>query len=258
MLNLGIVGIGGRMGHAMWDCCQGMNGIKIICGIDISVNSLPAGCQAEVKGEPEQLESLPAMFIDFSRPVCSMKVLEFCSRHGISAVVGTTGFDYAQKEQIREYAKNTAIVLASNFSVGINVLLSLIRKAAAVMSDADLEIVEAHHRYKADAPSGTALSMGEAAAAGRNVNLKDVMVCGRNGITGERSYGTIGFASIRGGDIVGEHKAMFCSDGERLELGHVATSRLTFAKGALRAAMWLDGKKPGLYSFEEVLNLNQG
>lgn len=257
MLNLGIVGIGGRMGHAMWDCCQGMNGIKIICGIDISINSLPAGCQAEVRNEPEKLTNLPAMFIDFSRPECSLKVLDFCSRRGISAVVGTTGFNHAQKEQIQEYSKNMAIVLASNFSIGINVLLNLIRKAAAIMNDADLEIVEAHHRYKADAPSGTALSMGEAAAAGRKVNLRDVMVCGRNGITGERNYGTIGFSSIRGGDIVGEHKAMFCSDGERLELGHVATSRLTFAKGALKAAMWLDGKKPGLYSFEEVLNLTQ-
>lgn len=125
------------------------------------------------------------------------------------------------------------------------------------MQDADIEIVEAHHRYKVDAPSGTALAMGEAAAAGRNVNLNDVMVAGRNGVTGERQYGTIGFSSIRGGDIVGMHNVMFCCDGERVELNHVASSRATFARGALRAAAWLEGRKPGLYTMNDVLSLQK-
>ena len=125
------------------------------------------------------------------------------------------------------------------------------------MADADIEIVEAHHRYKVDSPSGTALAIGEAAAAGRNINLKDVMVSGRDGIVGERPYGAIGFSSIRGGDIVGEHTAMFCSEGERLELSHIATSRQNFARGAFRAALWLEDKKPGLYGMNEVLGLDK-
>ena len=142
-------------------------------------------------------------------------------------------------------------------SSDLNVMLALIHKTAAIMADADLEIVEAHHRYKVDAPSGTALAMGEAAAAARKVALKDVLVAGRNGITGERQYGTIGMSSIRGGDVVGEHEAMFLSDGERVSIGHVATSRATFARGALRAALWVSAKRPGLYSMNEVLGLEK-
>src|SRR5574344_238238 len=218
MLKVGIIGIGGRMGHALWDCCLGLADAKVICCLDKSTDSLPVGCNGAV-------------------------------------VVGTTGFDYDQKDKIKEYSKVVPIVFAANFSVGVNILLNLVKKTAAIMSDSDIEMVEAHHRYKVDAPSGTALAIGEAAAAGRNVNLKDVMVSGRNGITGERTYGSIGFSAIRGGDIVGEHTAMFCSEGERVELSHVATSRQTFARGAFRAALWLSDKKPGLYGMNEVLGL---
>ena len=257
MLKVGIVGIGGRMGHALWDCCLGLDGAKIVCGIDKSTDSLPSGCNIEVVDEPSKLSQAPDLFIDFSRPKCSLSVLEYAKEHQCKVVLGTTGFDYEQKAKIKEYSKKIAIVFAANFSVGVNILLNLVKKTSKIMADADIEIVEAHHRYKVDAPSGTALAIGEAAAAGRNVNLKDVMVSGRDGFSGERIYGSFGLSSIRGGDIVGEHTAMFCSEGERVELSHIASSRQTFARGAFRAALWLENKKPGLYDMNEVLGLKE-
>ena len=193
MLKVGIVGIGGRMGHALWDCCLGLDGAKVVCGIDKSTDSLPSGYNIEVVDEPSKLSQAPDLFIDFSRPECSLSVLEYAKEHQCKVVLGTTGFDYEQKDKIKEYSKKIAIVFAANFSVGVNILLNLVKKTSKIMADADIEIVEAHHRYKVDAPSGTALAIGEAAAAGRNVNLKDVMVSGRDGITGERIYGSIGF-----------------------------------------------------------------
>lgn len=257
MLKVGIVGLGGRMGHALWDCCLGLDGAKVVCGIDKSTDTLPSGCNVEVVDEPSKLSAAPDMFIDFSRPECSLNILEYAKQHNCKVILGTTGFDYEQRDKIKEYSKHIPIAFAANFSVGVNVLLNLVKKTAQIMADADIEIVEAHHRYKVDSPSGTALAIGEAAAEGRHVNLKDVMVAGRNGITGERIYGSIGFSSIRGGDIVGEHTAMFCSEGERVELSHIATSRQTFARGAFRAALWLENKKPGLYDMNEVLGLNK-
>ncbi len=255
MLKLGIVGISGRMGHALYDSMMGMDGVKLCCGIDRNVQSLPAGCNVEVVPSVQDLKTLPQVFVDFTRPACSLEVLRFASEHGVSYVLGTTGFDDAGKVEIAACAAKIPLVMASNFSVGINMLLALVKQTAAIMQDADVEIVEAHHRYKVDAPSGTALSLGEAAALGRGVELKDVMVSGRHGITGERQYGTIGFSSIRGGDIVGDHSVMFCADGELVELKHHASSRATFARGALRAARWLEGRAPGLYGMPEVLGL---
>ncbi len=255
MLKVCLVGIGGRMGHALWECCLGLADAKVVCGIDRNTESLPVGCNVEVVDEPSKLTSQVDLFIDFSRPECSLNVLAYAKEHGCAVVLGTTGFDYEQRDKIKEYSKHIPIVFAANFSVGVNVLLNLVKKTAQIMADADIEIVEAHHRYKVDSPSGTALAIGEAAAEGRNVTLKDVMVSGRDGLVGERQYGTIGFSSIRGGDIVGNHTAMFCTEGERVELSHIATSRQTFARGAFRAALWLEGKKPGLYSMNEVLNL---
>lgn len=255
MLKVCVVGLCGRMGHTIFDCTVGLEGIKIVCGIDRQIDNAPLNCSVEIKADPYELSFKPDIFIDFSRPDCSLKVLAYAREHKIPVVLGTTGFDEDGKAFIKDCAKYIPIVHSANFSVGVNVILSLVQKTAATMIDADIEIVEAHHRYKVDAPSGTALALGEAAATGLNVNLKDVMVAGRNGITGQRNYGTIGFSSIRGGDIVGEHKAMFCCDGERVEIGHIATSRDTFARGALRAAMWLEGKKNGVYSMKEVLDL---
>ena len=226
MLKVGIVGLGGRMGHALYECCLGLDGAKIVCGIDKNTDTLPSGCSAEVVDDPYKLSAAPDLFIDFSRPDCSLNVLKYAKEHGCKVVLGTTGFDYDQKDQIKEYSKHVPIVFAANFSVGVNVLLNLVKKTAQIMGDSDIEIVEAHHRYKVDSPSGTALAIGEAAAAGRNVNLKDVMVSGRDGITGERIYGSIGFSSVRGGDIVGNHTAMFCSEGERVELSHIIHSSI--------------------------------
>lgn len=255
MLKVGVVGLCGRMGHTLFDCAIGLEGIKIVCGIDKQVNDAPLNCSVEIKEDPYQLSVKPDIFIDFSRPDCSLKILAYAKEHKIPVVLGTTGFDDDDKDFIKECSKHIPIVHSANFSVGVNIILSLVQKTAATMLDADIEIVEAHHRYKVDAPSGTALALGEAAASGLNVNLKDVMVAGRSGITGQRQYGTIGFSSIRGGDIVGEHKAMFCCDGERVEIGHVATNRGTFARGALRAALWLENRKNGLYSMNDVLDL---
>ncbi|MDT3664117.1 MAG: 4-hydroxy-tetrahydrodipicolinate reductase [Anaerobiospirillum sp.] len=257
MLKVCIVGLSGRMGHVIFECCQGMDGVKVISGIAKNDTPLPLGFNGEIVDSVEKLTQVPEIFIDFSRPDCSLKVLAYAKEHGCRVILGTTGFDDEGKSMIVATARSVPIVFAANFSVGVNVMLSLIKKTAAVMQDADLEIVEAHHRYKVDAPSGTALAMGEAAADARGVALKDVMVAGRHGITGERNYGTIGFSSIRGGDVVGEHQAMFLSDGERVVIEHVATSRSNFARGALRAAVWLEGKKPGLYSMNEVLGLDK-
>lgn len=256
MLRVCIVGLSGRMGHVIFDCCQGMDGFKVISGICKDAASLPLGFVGELVDDVNNLTQVPDVFIDFSRPDCSLKVLAYAKKHGCRVVLGTTGFDEEGKSKIVSTARHIPVVFAANFSVGVNVMLALIKKTATIMPDADIEIVEAHHRYKVDAPSGTALAMGEAAASGRGVTLKDVMVAGRNGITGERQYGTIGLSSIRGGDVVGEHQALFLSDGERVVVEHIATSRTTFGRGALRAALWLEGKKPGLYTMNEVLGLD--
>lgn len=255
MLKIGIVGISGRMGHAIYEACVGLEGVKVVLGIDRNTEGAPIGFSAPLVSSVKEITQDPDIFIDFTRPACSLEILEYAKEHNIRVILGTTGFTEEQKAQITKASKQIPIVMAANFSVGVNVLLDLVKKAAAIMTDADIEIVEAHHRYKVDAPSGTALAMGEAAAAGRNVNLADVMVQGRQGITGERQYGTIGFSSIRGGDIVGDHSAMFCCDGEIVEISHHASSRANFARGAMRAALWLEDKKPGFYSMREVLGL---
>ncbi len=255
MIKIGIIGLNGRMGHMLWQECARHEDLQIVCGVCKQGPALPAGCEVEVAERVCELKTLPEVFVDFSRPEATLALLEVACQHHIAVVIGTTGFDEAGLIRIKEAARTIPVVMASNFSVGVNVLLSLVEKAAAILGDYDLEILEAHHRHKVDAPSGTALSIGQAAAAGRKVELSEVMVSGRDGITGERKAGTIGFASVRGGDIVGEHQALFCGEGERLELGHIATSRAIFAQGALRTARWLCGKEPRLYSLKEVLGL---
>ena len=257
MLKICVVGLSGRMGHSLFDCCQGLEGLKIVSGVAKNDTPMPVGFNGDVVENVNALKEAPDIFIDFSRPDCSLTVLDYAKAHNCRVVLGTTGFDEDGKSKIVSTSHSVPIVFAANFSVGVNVSLALIKRTAAIMQDADLEIYEAHHRYKVDAPSGTALAMGEAAAEARGVNLKDVMVAGRHGITGVRKYGTIGFSSARGGDVVGEHKAMFLSDGERVVIEHVATSRATFARGALRAAEWLSQKKPGLYTMNEVLGLDK-
>ncbi|MFZ2449536.1 MAG: 4-hydroxy-tetrahydrodipicolinate reductase [Methylovulum miyakonense] len=196
------------------------------------------------------------VLIDFTRPDTSMEVLELCRNAGKKWVIGTTGFSDVQKAQIANAAADIAIVLAPNFSVGVNLSLKLLEITAKVMGGyTDIEVIEAHHRHKIDAPSGTALRMGEVIAHSLGRDLKDCAIYGREGNTGERDRKTIGFSTIRAGDIVGEHTVMFADEGERVEITHKASSRMTFANGAVKAALWLQDKNNGLYDMQDVLGL---
>jgi 4-hydroxy-tetrahydrodipicolinate reductase len=194
--------------------------------------------------------------IDFTRPEASLKHLEYCAAHGIKMIIGTTGFDEAGKAAIAAAAKKTAIMFAPNMSVGVNVTMKLLELAAKSFSEGyDIEIIEAHHRYKVDAPSGTALKMGEVIASALGRDLNDVAVYTREGVTGERDPSSIGFATIRGGDIVGDHTVLFAGIGERIEISHKSSSRVTYAHGSLRAARFLADKSTGLYDMQDVLGL---
>jgi 4-hydroxy-tetrahydrodipicolinate reductase len=185
-----------------------------------------------------------------------MEYIDICRKAGKKLVIGTTGYSESQKAIIAEAAKHIAIVIAPNFSVGVNLSLKLLEMTAKVMGDyTDIEVIEAHHRHKVDAPSGTALRMGEVVAATLGRDLKDCAIYGREGDTGARDRKTIGFSTIRAGDIVGEHTVMFADEGERLEITHKATSRMTFANGAVRAAIWLANQSSGLFDMQDVLGL---
>ena len=194
--------------------------------------------------------------MEFTSPAATVEHIEYCRANRRQIVIGTTGFSEQDQEKIEQAAQDIAIVLAPNMSVGVNLCLKLLEVAAEVLGDSvDIEIIEAHHRTKVDAPSGTALRMGEVIAAALDRTLADNGVFSRHGRTGVRGDKDIGFATIRAGDIVGEHNVMFASSGERIEISHKATSRMVFAHGALRAAVWLSQQEPGLYSMENVLGL---
>jgi 4-hydroxy-tetrahydrodipicolinate reductase len=196
------------------------------------------------------------VLIDFTRPEASVQYLQACQKAQVNYVIGTTGFNDALKANIHAASRHIAIVFAPNMSVGVTLLLSLVEQAAKVLNEGyDIEVVEMHHRHKVDAPSGTALRLGEAAAAGLGSELKDCAIYAREGVTGEREAGKIGFATLRGGDVVGDHTVVFAGVGERVEITHKASSRATFAQGALRAAKFLAGKKTGLFDMRDVLNL---
>lgn len=197
------------------------------------------------------------VLVDFTRPEPAMAAAALCAEHGRALVIGTTGFDAQQKAELGALAQRIPVVLAPNMGVGVNLTLDLLATAARVLGDSvDVEVVEAHHRHKVDAPSGTALAMGEAVAGARGVSLDECAVYGRHGHTGEREAGTIGFSAIRGGDIVGEHTVLFVGEGERIEVTHKASSRMVFANGAMRAARWVSGREPGLYNMQDVLGLS--
>ncbi len=194
--------------------------------------------------------------IDFTRPEGTLKHIAYCAEHGIKVIIGTTGFDAAGKAAIKAAAEKTAIMFAPNMSVGVNLTLKLLEMAAKSMAEGyDIEIIEAHHRHKVDAPSGTALQMGEVIAGALGRDLKECAVYGREGVTGARDPSTIGFATIRGGDIVGDHTVLFAGDGERIEISHKSSSRVHYAHGALRAARFLADKATGLYDMQDVLAL---
>ncbi|WP_114966327.1 4-hydroxy-tetrahydrodipicolinate reductase [Alkalilacustris brevis] len=194
--------------------------------------------------------------IDFTAPPASVALAQAAAQAGVVHVIGTTGFDKVQLDAIAEAARRVPVIRAGNMSLGVNLLVQLTRQVAAALDeDFDIEVVEAHHRHKVDAPSGTALMLGEAAAEGRGVELGAVADRGRDGITGARARGHIGFAAIRGGDVVGEHDVIFAGAGERIVLRHVATDRAIFARGALKAALWGQGRAPGEYTMLDVLGL---
>lgn len=266
-VRIAIAGAGGRMGRQLIQAVHQTEGVILGAALERKGSSL-VGVDAGELAAVGQLgirvsDNLDAVakdfdvFIDFTRPEGTLEHIAFCQRNNKAMVIGTTGFDDSGKAAIQQAAKDIPIVFAANFSVGVNLVLKLLEQAAKVMGDyTDIEIIEAHHRHKVDAPSGTALAMGEVIADTLGRDLKTCAVYGREGHTGERSRETIGFATLRAGDIVGEHTAMFADIGERVEITHKASSRMTFANGAVRSAAWLTQKTPALYSMRDVLSLN--
>ncbi|MCQ8118784.1 4-hydroxy-tetrahydrodipicolinate reductase [Methylomonas rosea] len=266
MVRIAVVGASGRMGLCLLKAALAAENAELTVAVS-RPDSLAIGKDAgELAGIAaagikvgDDLAALTDRFdvlIDFTRPDASMSYIEICRQAGKKVVIGTTGYSDAQKAAIAEAAQDVAIVIAPNFSVGVNLSLKLLEMTAKVMGDyTDIEVIEAHHRHKVDAPSGTALRMGEVVAAALGRDLKDCAIYGREGDTGARDRKTIGFSTIRAGDIVGEHTVMFADEGERVEITHKATSRMTFANGAVRAAIWLADKQNGLFDMQDVLGL---
>ena len=263
-LNIAIAGASGRMGRTLLETVAAADGCHLSAALDRAGSEVIGSDAGALIGQPNQIAisaDLAALtgsqvLIDFTRPEATLAHVEACRRLGVNMVIGTTGFDTAGKAAIEAAAADIAIVFAPNMSVGINLLLSLLRTAAQTLATGyDIEIVEMHHRHKIDAPSGTALRLGEVVADALGRDLKDCAVYGREGITGERDPSTIGFATLRGGDVVGDHTVVFAGIGERVEITHKASSRATFAQGALRAARFLADKKRGLFDMSDVLAL---
>ena len=264
-MTLAVAGASGRMGKMLIEVITGSPDMVLTGALDVLGASglgvdaaafLGKPCGVTIVAEPEQALAGAACLIDFTRPEGSLRHLAYCAEHGIKMVIGTTGFDEAGKAAIAAAATRTAIVFAPNMSVGVNVTLKLLELAARSLSEGyDIEIIEAHHRHKVDAPSGTALKMGEVIAGALGRDLKQCAVMAREGVTGERDPSSIGFATIRGGDIVGDHTVLFAGIGERIEISHKSSSRMTYAHGALRAARFLADKANGLYDMQDVLAL---
>ncbi len=264
-LRVGVVGASGRMGRMLIEAVLKDEGAELGAAFDL-LNSPAMGKSAgELVGLPCDTlvtSDLDAglkhcdCLIDFTRPEGTLLHLARCRANGVAMVIGTTGFDAEGKQAIADAAKEIPVVFAPNMAVGVNVVFKLLEQAAKILNQGyDIEIVEAHHRMKIDAPSGTALRMGEVVAAGVGRSLEECAVYGREGVTGERDPSTIGFATVRGGDIVGDHTVMFCGLGERVEVTHKASSRMPYALGSVRAAHFLAGRKSGLFDMQDVLNL---
>ncbi|SKA68458.1 dihydrodipicolinate reductase [Thiothrix eikelboomii] len=266
LTRIAIVGAAGRMGRTLLEACNAAEGVVVTVAtehphsplVDTDIGAV-VGIGANGVLIAPSLEAAANDFdvlIDFTRPEPSLEHLAWCVAHHKKMVIGTTGFDEAGKAAIRAASETIGIMFAPNMSIGVNLCFKLLEMAAQVLGDTvDIEIIEAHHRYKVDAPSGTALRMGEVVAAALGRDLKDCAVYGRQGVTDERNRKTIGFETIRAGDIVGDHTVMFADIGERIEISHKASSRMTFAKGAVRAAQWLQAQEVGLYDMQDVLGL---
>jgi 4-hydroxy-tetrahydrodipicolinate reductase len=264
-LKVVIAGASGRMGQMLVQAVLDADDLQLSGALDIAGSAqlghdaaagLGRSCGVPITSDLQQGLEGGHCLIDFTRPEGTMAHLEVCRRLGLNLVIGTTGFSDAQKQQIAAAAADIAIVMAPNMSVGVNVTLKLLEMAAKALANGyDIEIIEAHHRHKVDAPSGTALKMGEVIAAAIGRDLKDCAVYERYGHTGERDPSTIGFSTIRGGDIVGDHTVLFAGTGERIEVTHKSASRATYAQGSLRAARFLAGHRRGLFDMFDVLGL---
>ncbi len=266
MLKIAVTGAAGRMGRALIQACDEHSDTVLGAALEHESSGLLGADAGELVGLGKcgvvlesRLSAVEGQFqtlIDFTRPEVTLANLDYCVEKGKNIVIGTTGFDDRQKQRIEQAAANIAIVFAPNMSVGVNLCFKLLDMAARVLGDSvDVEVIEAHHRHKVDAPSGTAIRMGEVVADALGRDLKDCAVYGRQGQTGERDRKTIGFETIRAGDIVGDHTVMFADIGERVEITHKASSRMTFARGAIRAACWLQETASGLYDMQDVLGL---
>ncbi|WP_293662123.1 4-hydroxy-tetrahydrodipicolinate reductase [Rhodoferax sp. OV413] len=263
--SIAIAGASGRMGQILIDAVRAADDCTLTGAFDIAASpslGLDAGAfsgQATgvlITSDVRLGLQNSRILIDFTRPEGTLAHLQVCRELGVAAVIGTTGFTEVQKAEIAEIAKSIPIVMAPNMSVGVNVTLKLLEMAAKALSTGyDIEIIEAHHRHKVDAPSGTALKMGEVIASALGRDLKDCAVFAREGVTGERDPSSIGFATIRGGDIVGDHTVLFAGTGERIEISHKSSSRATYAQGSLRAVRFLAGRATGLYDMFDVLGL---
>jgi len=266
MIRVALTGAAGRMGRNLIEACSQQKELRCtvaseqadsaFIGVDIGelvgIGRLNVAITADLAPLIQQCDVL----IDFTHPAATLAHLELCQATGKAMVIGTTGLSVAQKAEIARAAAHIPIVFAPNMSVGVNLCFKLLELTARVLGDTvDIEIMEAHHRHKIDAPSGTALAMGEVVAKALGRDLAQCAVYGRQGVTGERAPSTIGFSTVRAGDIVGEHTVLFADLGERLEISHRASSRMTFAKGAVRAAAWIVGREAGLFDMQDVLGL---
>ena len=264
-LRIAIAGASGRMGHMLIEAVLAAPDLQLAGALDIAGSPAlgqDAGAFAGRHTGVPITSDLHAglanaqVLIDFTRPAGTLAHLAACRALGVKAVIGTTGFSPEQKAAITAHAAQCAVVFAPNMSVGVNVVLKLLDQAARALNQGyDIEVIEAHHRHKVDAPSGTALQMGEVLAAALGRNLADCAVYAREGVTGERDPSTIGFSAIRGGDIVGDHTVLFAGTGERIEISHKSSSRAGYAQGSLRAARFLAGHATGLFDMNDVLGL---
>jgi 4-hydroxy-tetrahydrodipicolinate reductase len=266
MSNIAVIGAAGRMGKALIETITATEGAYLSAALEHPDSSLIGADAGELAGIGRNNIQVVAslhdvaddfdVLIDFSIPAVTAANAAFCLEHGKKMVIGTTGLDDNQLQQVQMASQANAICMASNYATGVNLCFKLAELAASVLGDeVDIEISEAHHRHKIDAPSGTALSLGESVASALGRDLKDVAVYGREGQTGARDRQTIGFATVRAGDIVGDHTVLFAGEGERIEITHKASSRMAFARGAVRAAKWLASRESGLFDMQDVLGL---
>lgn len=262
-MRIAVAGATGRMGQMLIEATLAAPDLQLVAALDRPGSPGLGRDAGEFMGRATgvaitaELSALSAtdVLIDFTRPEATLAHLQACSAHGVKMVIGTTGFDTAGRAAIAAAAERVAIVFAPNMSVGVNAAFKLIEQAARILAGYDVEVLEMHHRHKVDAPSGTALKMGEVIAAAQGVKLEDVAVWERHGHTGERKAGSIGFATLRGGDVVGDHTVIFAAPGERIEISHKSSSRLGYALGSLRAARFLASRTTGLYDMADVLGL---